>query len=295
MWIGVTKRFSSFLLALQLTQDERDDGWRKQLGVRQSLQRAYWGPTTDDPPGFLVGSWGKTTAIRPPNDIDLFMPLPLEVYDRFNGNAGNVQSALLQEVKNNLLTTYPQTVMRGDGQVVEVAFNTVKVEVVPVFRFDHSGGWIMPDTNGGGRWKTVYPHSEVEMLDRAEAAANHNVRPLIHIMKAWRNHCSVPLKSFALESLIAEFLSSYAFRQYDLYWYDWYVRDFLAYLISRQNGYFFAASSRDTIALGNAWLSKAQTAYNNALEACDDERNDYVYSAGVAWQKIFGDRIPVVV
>jgi hypothetical protein len=140
-----------FHAALQLTADQTSDGQTKQLGVRQSLQRAYWGPTTDDPPGWVVGSWGKRTVIRPPNDVDIFMPLPIEVYDRFNGYQGNVQSALLQEVKGHLATSYPQTTLRGDGQVVVVAFNTLMIEVVPVFNYDGAGRWIMPDTNDGCR------------------------------------------------------------------------------------------------------------------------------------------------
>ena len=165
MWIGVTERFQRFHATLHLTQGEVDDGLGKQLGIRQSLQRAYWGPTTDNPPGFLVGSWGKLTAIRPPNDVDLFMPLPVDVFDRFNGYQGNVQSALLQEVKNHLVTTYSQSTMRGDGQVVVVAFNSLTVEVVPVFNYDGAGLWIMPDTNDGGKWKTVRPAAEGRRTD----------------------------------------------------------------------------------------------------------------------------------
>ena len=55
MWAGVTERFRRFHQSLQLTTDEVNDGTGKQIGVRQSLQRGYWGPTTDTPPGFVVG------------------------------------------------------------------------------------------------------------------------------------------------------------------------------------------------------------------------------------------------
>lgn len=226
MWAGVTERFRRFHSSLQLTTDEITDGIGKQLGVRQSLQRAYWGPTTDNPPGFVVGSWGKRTAVRPPNDIDLFMPLPGDVYHRFESYVGNKQSALLQEVKNHLLLTYPQTNMRGDGQVVVVAFNTLKIEVVPVFKWDDNGAWLMPDTNAGGRWRFVYPAAENASLDNADAAGYNNCRPLIQIMKAWKNHCNVPIKSFHIEQLVATFIRTYLFRDKDYFYYDWFVRDF---------------------------------------------------------------------
>jgi Second Messenger Oligonucleotide or Dinucleotide Synthetase domain len=295
MWIAVTPRFSRFYNALQLTAAQIDDGLGKQLGVRQCLQRAYWGETTDSPPGFMVGSWGKSTAIRPPSDIDIFMQLPVGVYERFNTYVGNGQSALLQEVKGHLETTYSQTRMRGDGQVVLVAFNTVQIEVVPVFNYDSAGSWVMPDTHGGGSWKTVKPAAEVAALDSADAASCNNARKLIQMMKAWRAYCSVPIKSFLIEVLVSEFISTYEHRQRDFFYYDWFVRDFLRYLIGRQNGYIIAPSSGEIVLLGDGWLSRAETAYGRAVKACDYEREDWVALAGGEWQKIFGDRIPAVI
>lgn len=292
MWAGVTERFRRFHNLLQLTNDDISDGLGKQLGVRQSLQRAYWGPTTANPPGFIVGSWGKRTAIRPPNDIDLFMPLPLDVYHRFETYAGNRQSALLQEVKNNLLGTYPQTNMRGDGQVVIVAFNTIKIEVVPVFRWNDAGTWLMPDTNAGGRWKLVYPGDEIVSLDGADAIGNNNCRPLIQISKAWKAHCNVPIKSFHIEQLVAEFIRSYQYRHQSYFYYDWFVRDFLRFLIGQRHARIHAPASNEMISIGDDWYGRALTAYERAVEACEHEYQDRVIMAGEEWQKLFGPRIP---
>lgn len=292
MWTAVTNRFRTFCTELQLTSDQVDDGLTKQLGVRQCLQRAYWGPTTDNPPGLIVGSWGKATAIRPPNDLDVFMPLPLEVYERFNAYDGNGQSALLQEVKGHLVATYPQTKMRGDGQVVVVAFNTLTIELVPVFNYDSAGRWLMPDTNDGGRWKFSNPAAEIGALNYAETVANQNVRKLIQIIKAWKDYCSVPIKSFQLEVLVTEFLTVYTHLNQDFFYYDWFVRDFLLYLVDRRNGYVIAPNSGETVWLGDAWFSKAETALAIAVSACENEYRDYIYLAGEDWQRIFGTRIP---
>lgn len=292
MWTGVTERFRRFHTLLHLTTDDISDGLGKQLGVRQSLQRAYWGPTTDNPPGFIVGSWGKRTAIRPPNDIDVFMPLPSDVYQRFETYTGNRQSALLQEVKNKLLGTYPQTNMRGDGQVVIVAFNTITIEVVPVFRWDDAGTWLMPDTNAGGRWKLVYPGDEIVSLDGADAAGNDNCRPLIQIIKAWKAHCNVPIKSFHIEQLVAEFIRNYQYRQQSYFYYDWFVRDFLRFLIGQRHARIHAPASNEMISIGDDWYSRALTAYERAVEACEHEYQDRIIMAGEEWQKLFGPRIP---
>jgi hypothetical protein len=49
--------------------------------------------------------------------------------DALDGN--RPATALLQEVKNRLARTYPNTDMSGDGQVVLVNFGSYNVEVVP--------------------------------------------------------------------------------------------------------------------------------------------------------------------
>lgn len=292
MWAGVTERFRRFHQDLQLTANEINDGTGKQIGIRQSLQRAYWGPTSDNPPGFLVGSWGKQTAVRPPNDIDLFMQLPAAVYQRFEGYTGNRQSALLQEVKNHLLKTYPQTSMRGDGQVIVVAFNSIKIEVVPVFRWDDTGTWIMPDANAGGRWRFAYPDAEKSALDNADASGNNNCRPLIQMMKTWKYNCNVPIKSFHIEQLVAAFIGCYEHRNQGYYYYDWFIRDFLHFLMGKRNTSIYAPASNEFVAIGEEWYSRASTAYDRAVKACEYEREDYIMLAGEEWQKLFGARIP---
>jgi hypothetical protein len=220
------------------------------------------------------------------------MLLPVEVYHRFEGYAGNKQSALLQEVKNNLLATYPQTNMRGDGQVVVVAFNTLKIEVVPVFKWDDSGTWLMPDTNNNGSWRMAYPGAEAASLDNADALGSNNARPLIQIIKAWKQHCNVPIKSFHIEQLVANFIQTYQHRDQDYYYYDWFVRDFLYFLLGRRNTTIYAPASNEFVAIGEDWFSRASAAYDRAVKACEYEREDYIMLAGEEWQKIFGARIP---
>ena len=49
----------------------------------------------------------------------------------------------------------------------------------------------------------------------------------------------------------------------------------------------------EAIWLGDAWLSKAQTAYSRALKACTYENENENVLAGTEWQKIFGTMIPL--
>jgi hypothetical protein len=293
MWSGVRQRFRRFHEDLKLSTDQILDGSRKQHGARKSLHRSYYDESTESPRGFIVGSWGKETAVAPPSDIDIFFELPPEVYHRIETYQGNKQSALLQEVRANLLETFPQTNMRGDGQVVVVGFNSITVEVVPAFRYDDFGRFYMPDTNDGGRWKLVDPQAEILFIDTADRNASGNVRPMAKMLKTWKRHCNVPLKSYQIELLTAEFMSIYENRHYDYYWYDWFMRDFFAWLCNKAWSNLTIPGTLESMNLGDAWLSRAQTARDRALRACADEYNDYTIAAGEEWQKIFGDRIPI--
>src|SRR3546814_860981 len=148
MWIGVTKRFKDFHQNLLLTEEEHADGTTKHGNVRKCLNQHYYGSDSKTANSFLVGSWAKGTRVRPPRDVDIYFQLPVAVYERFEQVKGNKQSAILQEVKGVLQKTYPNTDMRGDGQIVVVRFNSMSVEVAPVFALD-SGRFYFCNSHDG--------------------------------------------------------------------------------------------------------------------------------------------------
>ncbi|RJF70890.1 hypothetical protein D4Q52_14775 [Rhodopseudomonas palustris] len=198
----------------------------------------------------------------------------------------------MQEVKEVLGDKFKQTRIRGDGQVVEVAFNTLTIEIVPVFRASTGQFW-MPDTNGGGRWKITDPIAQINYIDGADTAVNGNVRPLAKMMKLWARERQVPIKSFAIELLAAQFLPARGNGGYDAYWYDYYVRDFLYFLLGKTGSFIEIPGTYDSYFLGKEWESKARAALDAANVACHYERTDQIVAAGQEWQKIFGSRIPV--
>lgn len=224
----------------------------------------------------------------------MFIP-PVDVYNQFNQRVGNKQSQLLQHVAAALRATYSQTTIRGDGQVVVVGFNTYRIEVAPAFRAE-GGGFLICDTNAGGRWKHIDPEAEIAALDAADRQFNGNVRKLTRILKQWQRHCDVPIKSFHLETLVKEFLPTKTYGGNHEFWFDWLVRDAFAHMIARASGGFWMPGcAAEWIVLGDAWLSKAQAAYERALNACACEYANYDILAGDEWQKIFGTMIPLTV
>jgi len=294
MWIGVTPRFRAFHQNLFLTPDQASEGSDHHAGVQRSLANHYFGGSPALATGFLIGSWGKQTMTRPPRDIDLLFPLPYAVYQRFQGYQANRQSALLQEVRRVLQETYPRTDLRGDGQVVVVGFNRMNVEVVPAFELQNGQYWIC-DTSDGGRYKAADPKAEIQHVAATDHAHNGNLRALIMMMKAWQECGSVPIKSFQIELVAADFIQQCPWGKYSYFWYDWIMRDFFAFLYSRANGYVVVPGTQEAVALGDDWQSRVESAYHRAVKACEYERLDLINMAGDEWQKIFGIQIPQTV
>ena len=300
-WIGVRPRFNQFLAKLALTQNQIDDALTKLRAITRCLNLAYWNSSSEINNAGLVGSWGKGTCIRPPTDTDMLFLLPDAVYWRFERREGNKQSVLLQEVKSCLESTYPQTTMRGDGQVVMVQFNSICFEVVPAFIPENRDGYIICDTNNGGGYKTTYPLDERKNIQDCNAAFNGNAVHLIKMAKCWRNACSVPIASFHLEHLAVEFINQWPHRGCDVFWYDWMMRDLFIWLtvqhrqtlLSRFR--YMPGSRKYDDPFAGDWLSKAESAADRAIKACEFEYYNKTIEAGQEWQKIFGYDIPVYV
>ena len=71
----------------------------------------------------------------------------------------------MQAVKNAILSTYPTTSIKGDGQVVVVRFADGMIfEILPAFENLSIWGWDgtykYPDSNMGGNWMSTNPIAE---------------------------------------------------------------------------------------------------------------------------------------
>ncbi|TAK71976.1 MAG: nucleotidyltransferase [Betaproteobacteria bacterium] len=285
---AVAVRFERFLRNIALTDAQFADGETKLRTVTSCLNRAYWGHNDENLNRVLAGSWSKQTRVRPPRDIDMLFVLPYAVYARYEQRAGNKQSQLLQEIRGFLLQVSPRTEMSGDGQVVLVKFDSYAVEVAPAFLLDNYKQYWICDTNNGGRYKVADPAAEVSSIEFADKGTIGNVRRLTRMMKKWQKYCNVPLKSFWIELLAADFLRQWQYRAQGHAFHDWMVRDFLTFLLGRRFTYLTVPGTFELIWLGDKWYSKAVTAYRRAMKACDLEYEACPYLARDEWQGIFG-------
>ena len=84
--------------------------------IAKKLNKHYYGIDKDTESHlYIVGSVGRSTAVKGSSDLDIIFDLPDSVYKKYNAYESNGQSQLLQDVKAVLKERYPNTKMRGDG------------------------------------------------------------------------------------------------------------------------------------------------------------------------------------
>lgn len=297
LWAHVVRHFEQFLRELELKNPERLDAEGKAERVAKSLFANYYPNLEFDPSCYLkVGSYGKRTATRPPTDLDMIFVMPWDVYGRIDTLTGNKQSQFLQEVRRALLVTFPNTEVSADGPAVVAPFQTYNVDVVPAFHFstgDYAGQYYIADTTDGGRWKLTNPVAEYNCLYRVDAAWAGKATHLLKMLKAWKRECNVPIKSICLEVLTMVFVEQWVHHDQTIFYYDWMIRDFFAFMLNYVNGSAKPAGNTEWIPLGDDWESKCRTAYARALKACDYERADDDFEASSEWQKIFGSQFQI--
>lgn len=146
-----------------------------------AVNREFWYSNSETDHSLYVGSYGRNTAIDT-SDLDVMVILPESEYEHFTSLKGNGPSKLLQAVKNALLSTYPNTSIHGDGQVVVVSFSDgMKFEILPAFYHmvgyygfnrNWDGTYIYPDTNMGGNWLSTNPKAEQEAIAERNNTTN---------------------------------------------------------------------------------------------------------------------------
>jgi len=260
--------------------------------ITKALNKQFYSNESETANSYQVGSYGRKTAVKGVSDLDMIFVLPADVYTKYNNYQGNGQSALLQEVKSAILSTYPNTEIRGDGQVIVISFNNYVIEVCPVF-LQSDGSYKYPDSNDGGSWKKTNPLPEIQEFHDYNQTTNLNLKRLAKMTRAWKNKCGVKIGGLLIDTLCYEFLEKKESHHTDTYSnYDTLLRDFFMYLkdYDKERVYWHAPGSNQRVYKKNSnFISKASKAYNNVIDAIDKKDNDTVYSI---WKKVFGYPFP---
>ena len=290
--MGLANWFQTFCDDLQV--DTATSISTRYAALTTRLNTDFWGTTSATAHSLYVGSYGRNTAIRGISDVDMIFELPLALYTQYNAYLLNGQSALLQAVKSSIQKTYPNTGIRGDGQVIQVAFWDMTFEVVPAF--PHSDGlYTYPDANAGGSWRTTNPRAEIAAIRTRNIACNYNLVPLCRMMRQWKSEWSVPMGGLLIDTLAYQFIENWENKKKSYLYYDFMCRDFFKFMADQSaDQTFWRAPGSSSYVYGGGFQYKAKRCYNLSLEAIQHEMADpkREWSSKQKWREIFGTRFP---
>ena len=265
--------------------------------ITKRLNKEFWNNSSEVANSLYVGSYGRGTAIST-SDIDILFTLPNDLYTRYFvaqhlGSTNNMQSGLLQKVKNSLAKTYPMTKLRGDGQVVVLDFcDGIRFEVVPVFR-KNSQELIYPDTHYGGSWKTMSPKVELQAFNELAQQQPDGLKKFCRMLRAWNLTHSSPLSGQIIDAMAYAYWNQSGQSSLHLsYNFDIHTFLFFSFWIDKLNSNYsllFAPGTNRQIQVPNTdkVIKLISTSQRYALDAIfiKDHNTE-------SWRLIFGTKFP---
>lgn len=241
----------------------------------------------------VVGSLGRQTAIKSFSDVDMLFILPISKKKQYDNHEGNGQSKLLQDVKKEIKKRYPNTIVRGDGQVVVVSFESLKkiVEVCPVFE-QSDGSFLYPDANEGGSWKKTDPIPEINQANAFNVTTTNNFSYVCYLIRAWKNNVGFKFGGLLIDTLVYKFLKANS-KYYSANFSDYLdlLKDLFEYLkdLNEDQAYWSALGSKQKVYNKNCkFVKNAKKAYNKVKDLEEDSTGLYEILVS-----LFGQTFPV--
>lgn len=194
----IAQAFETFFPTLELTDAERENASAQHIYLREQLQQEL---SVQD--NFLSGSYARRTAVRPLNDIDVFLVLaPTGGF-----NARTAPESILTEVKRVLEVIYPRKTARKQARSINIEFTGTGIayDVVPAFSADNDV-YTIPNAEASN-WIRTNPRIHAEMSTVANDQAGKKLKPLLKAVKHANNRRDNPARSFHLEVLAWKVLS----------------------------------------------------------------------------------------
>lgn len=286
------EKFEEFVDGLQIESIEEETKRVKEITKR--LNKSFRNLENEEiENSHIVGSLGRDTAIKTFSDVDMLYVLPKELKKQYDEHEGNGQSKLLQKVKKEIKKRYPKTIVRGDGQVVVVSFESINktVEVCPCFERS-DGAFDYPDSNNGGSWKKTDPMPEIEESITTLEDTNSNFKYVCNLVRAWKNNKGFKFGGLLIDTLVYNFFNEN--EDYKNATFDDYLpllKGLFCYLKSRNKDqkYWYALGSNQKVYnKGGTFVNKAKKAYEKIKDKTEDR--DDLYDV---LREIFGKTFPV--
>jgi len=182
--MSIAEKFSNFYENIKMSREDMEIISYRYIRISKALSEYFYGSNSTSY-SLYVGSYGRDTEIYL-SDIDMLFKLPYAKYKQYSEYSGNGQSALLQEVKSAILSTYSRTTVKGDGQIISVYFtDETYFEILPVFK-NTDETFTYPDSNDGGKWKITNPKAEQRAIQEMNDSTNKNLKKLCRMMRVWK-------------------------------------------------------------------------------------------------------------
>jgi hypothetical protein len=301
-WKHLTARFFAFLSRIQPAAGELAAAREAAAEVAGLLARRFAGsrrgPANAGCEYRIVGGHAKGTAVRAVSAIDLLFVLPARLRPdarQVSVGADAPVLALMDDAIAVLGARYAGVQLGRDGWLSVVlpgpgGGRALPVRLMPCFACA-AGGYLMAVSgprNRGGRWRHLDPAAEAENLATADAISEGKASHLIRMLKVWQRTRRVPIQPFALELLAVDFASRWLYQRQSVVFYDWLVRDFFFWLVAQRGRRLAVPGGYEELAIGDAWLARAEAAYVTAALAADFERDNRDERAVACWRELFG-------
>jgi hypothetical protein len=183
----IAQAFHDFLVSLELTAKQTENASNQHIHLRTQLQKRL--EVVDN---FLSGSYARNTAVRPLNDIDVFLVLG-------NGYANYTPKQLLTLVKDVLETIYPGKTSTPQARSVNIEFTVTGIayDVVPAL-VAGKDVYRIPAGDASG-WIQTNPKEHARRSTAANEAAGKKLKPLLKAIKHAKNYHQASARSFHLE------------------------------------------------------------------------------------------------
>ena len=184
------------------------------------------------------------------------------------------------EIKKELLKRYPNTKIKGDGQVVVIDFSDGgKIELVPAFE-QSDGNFKYPDSRNGGSWKTTKPKPEIEKCKSLNSNFNNHFSNLTRLIRRWKNHMGFSFKGLLIDTLISDFIDDKGISEIYYSDYNILLKDIFEYFSNQDKNreYWYALGSNQKIYNndGAKFINKAKQALKK-IEDASEEKLTEVY------------------
>lgn len=142
-----------------------------------------------------TGSYIKNTAIRPFDDIDLFVALEPTEYEK-------AKDRILTRLAWQLRLSYPASWVRTQAHSVGIVFASgVRVDVVPAFVSREDECYYIRNRHDK-EWVATNPHLQKAFFNERQSQ-DRRYRDIIKLVKHWKNHRRVRWSSYLMELIVA--------------------------------------------------------------------------------------------